>query len=227
MHKKLPQKINPTDGYYTDLGDPGAPHERHYIIPVLAKWHTSSAQTGLWQVRIRAKTPSGDNILGGVLVCEADGSMRSIIKVRLDNEAPTVSIALTCYQRGSDPTVYPIGTGTPEKCGRFLKGNFLHGAFSVNNEHFRKLILTVSPSGPAHGATVNPPVRSFDIVPTSGESGTWSLDTSGMDPCGYIVRLWAHDRTIVDSGYIGLRDHDDVGFCLELPEEGKAHSHFF
>ena len=219
VHKKLTQKIDPADGYYTYLEDPSGPHERHYVLPVLAKWHTGSPHTGLWEVRIKAKTTSGDEIWGGVLVCEADGTTRSIVKLRLDNEAPGVSIGLTGYQRGSDPTVHPIGTGTPEKCGKFQKGDVLHGTYSVSDEHFGRLTLIVHPSGPAHGATVNPPVRSFDIVPTSGESGSWTLGTNGMDPCGYIVRLWARDRTIVNSGHIGFRNSDDVGFCLELPGE--------
>lgn len=222
LHKKVVQKIDPVDGYYTYLEDPGAPHERHYVIPVLAKWHTSSPHTGPWQVRIKAKTPSGIEIYGGILACEADGSTRSIVKLRLDNEAPGVSIGLTGFQRGSDPTVHPIGTGTPEKCGKFRKGDILHGIYSISDEHFGRLTLAVYPSGPAHGATVSPPVRSFDIVPTSGESGNWTLDTSGMDPCGYIVRLWARDRTIVNSGSIGLRDTDDAGFCLELPPEKEG-----
>lgn len=222
VHKKLTQKIDPADGFYTYLEDPGAPHERHYVIPVLANWHTSAPHTGLWQIRIKAKMPSGVEIYGGVLVCEADGSTRSVVKVRLDNEAPTVGIALTGYQRGSDPTVYPIGSGTPEKCGKFLRGDILHGTYIVSDEHFGQLTLTVFPTDPAHGATVNPPVRNFDIVPSSGESGNWTLDTSGMDPCGYIVRLWARDRTIVDSGSIGFRNSDDVGFCLELSEEGDG-----
>ncbi len=219
VHKKITQKIDPLDGFYTYLEDPGTPHERHYVIPVLAKWHTSTPYTGLWQIQITARTPYGDDIYGGVLVCESDGSTRSVATLRLDNEAPTVGITLTGYQRGSDPTVYPVGAGTPEKCGKFLKGDILHGTYSVEDEHFGQLTLTVFPAGPAHGATVNPSVRSFDIVPTNGESGKWTLATSGMDPCGYIVRLWARDRAIVDSGSIGLRTSDDVGFCLEFSED--------
>jgi hypothetical protein len=226
VHKKVTQKIDPVDGYYTYLEDPSGTHERHYSIPVLAQWHTGSSHTGLWEIRIKAKTPAGDDILGGVLECEADGTKRSVVKLQLDNKAPIVGIILRGYQRGSDPTVHPIGTGTtPEKCGKFQKGDVLHGKYSVSDEHFGALTLAVYPDDPAHGATVNPPVRRFDIVPTGGESGSWTLGTdgtNGMDPCGYIVRLWARDRTIVDSGYIGFRNTDDVGFCLEVSEDEVA-----
>ncbi len=219
VHKKLTQKIDPVDGFYTYLEDQGSPHERRYVIPVLAKWHTGSTHTGLWQIRIIAKTPSGIEIYGGVLICAGDGSTRSTVKIRLDNKAPKPSIFLTGFQRGSDPTVYPIGSGTPEKCGQFFQNDILHGTYTVSDQHFGQLTLGVSPTNPSHGATVNPPVRNYSIVPTSGESGTWTLDTQGMDPCGYIVRLWTRDRTIVNSGSIGFRNSDDVGFCLELPEE--------
>ncbi|WP_031433017.1 peptidoglycan-binding domain-containing protein [Methylomarinum vadi] len=217
IHKKIKQKIDPADGCYTYLEDPGGSHERHYVIPVLAKWHTSAPHTGLWEIRIMAKLPSDGVIYGGVLICAADGSTRSVVRVRLDNKEPEVAIGLTGYQRGSDPTVHPIGTSTSEKCGKFVIGDVLHGVYDVKDAHFGTLTLTVAPSGPAHGTTVNPPLRRFDIVPTSGEFGTWTLDTKNMEACGYIVRLWARDRAIVDSGYIGLRNTDDVGFCLEEP----------
>jgi hypothetical protein len=222
VHKKIIQKIDPVDGYYTYLEDPGAPHERHYVIPVLAKWHTSQPHTGLWEIQIKAKMASGSIVDGGVLVCAADKSTRSIVKVRLDNKEPEVLIGLSGYQRGLDPTVHLIGTGTrpdesPEKCGKFLIGDVLHGTYSVADEHFGQLTLTVTPGGPAHNAEVNPSERHFDIVPTTGESGGWTLDTKNMEPCGYTVRLWARDRAIVNSGYIGLWSYDDAGFCLEKP----------
>ena len=57
-----------------------------------------------------------------------------------------------------------------------------------------------------------------DFVPTSGESGTWKLDTHPMDACGYIIRLETVDRTIVNSGAIGWWNYDSAGFCLKEPE---------
>jgi len=70
---------------------------------------------------------------------------------------------------------------------------------------------------PSFGATPNPSIRSYPIVPAIGESGTWTLDTAGMAPCGYVVHLWTEDRTIVNGGYIGWGNSADVGFCLEAP----------
>jgi len=217
VHKRVVQKID-SEGYYTYLEDPGDPVERHYVLPVLARWHTPTDSTGLWEIKIEAKTTAGDTIYGGTLICAADGTGRSVIRVCLDNAEPKASIFFTGYQRGSDPAIYPITTGTPEKCGKFKIGDILHGTYSVSDEHFGVLTITVHPTGPAHGATVIPSQRRFDIVPTHGESGYWTLDTKDMDACGYIVRLWVEDRTIVDSGYIGLEAADDAGFCLEEAE---------
>ncbi|ADN36222.1 Peptidoglycan-binding domain 1 protein [Methanolacinia petrolearia DSM 11571] len=221
VQEDYPQKIDPADGFYTYLEDPGivlpgsgATRERYYVLPVLAYWQTGS-KTGIWEILIVAKDVDNPEIPPGVLHCGADGTTRCIIRICLDNEYPVPQIGLTGYQRGADPTVHPIGTGIPEKCGRFKKGDILHGTYSVSDEHFGQLTLAVFPGVPAGGATVNPPVRSFDIVPTEGESGTWTLDTESMDPCGYIIRLWVRDRTIVNSGTMGFRRSDDVGFCLE------------
>jgi hypothetical protein len=52
-------------------------------------------------------------------------------------------------------------------------------------------------------------------VPTTGEAGTWTLDTTGMDPCGYVIRLYATDRTNVNSTGNAYDMAYDVGFCLE------------
>ncbi len=71
-----------------------------------------------------------------------------------------------------------------------------------------------SPSGPAHGATVNPASRSYPTVPTTGESGNWSLDTAGMDPCGCTIQLQSNDRTWVDCVNPWRNDSAFVGFCL-------------
>jgi hypothetical protein len=97
----------------------------------------------------------------------------------------------------------------------------IFGTYESFDQHFNRLGLHVEPSGPAHGASPDPSSRVFgfpDFVPTTGESGTWKLDTHTMDACGYIIRLDTVDRTIVNSGAIGWWNYDSVGFCLKEPE---------
>jgi len=108
-------------------------------------------------------------------------------------------------------------------CGKFPVGSIITGNYEVHdpgitspNQHFNDLSLTVIPAGPANGVTPTPSSRSYPLqVPTTGEAGSWTLDTHGMDPCGYVIRLVARDRTNYDSrGYLLYMSYD-VGFCLE------------
>ena len=62
----------------------------------------------------------------------------------------------------------------------------------------------------------SPSNRSYPLqVPTTGEAGNWTLDTHGIDPCGYVLRLYASDRTNVNSTGNAFDMAYDVGFCLE------------
>ena len=56
-------------------------------------------------------------------------------------------------------------------------------------------------------------------TPSSGiasvTGNAWTLDTTGMTPCGYVVELRAYDRTIAGSQPGSWNPgYDDVGFCL-------------
>jgi hypothetical protein len=78
---------------------------------------------------------------------------------------------------------------------------------------------------PYPGLALMPLVRGYNPsappgVPGSGEAGTWSLDTTGMKKCGYVIELGVWDRTIVDSGGVGRFNRALVGLCLRSPEEG-------
>jgi hypothetical protein len=216
------------DGWYEYLEDYKGVNQKFLVEDKLASWHTSAAMEGLWKIRITAKDPSTTppTVYHGF----------QEIRVRIDNTAPTVSLAITSATYEGTPI-------PPLACGKYPVGTVLTGTYEVHdpgttdpvNQHFGHLTLDVIPDGPANGAKVIPPVpytvsgtrtvRSFPVVPTNGESGTWTLDTGGdatatppippMDPCGYVIRFRACDRTIVDSGYIGLCKPVDIGFCLE------------
>ena len=82
----------------------------------------------------------------------------------------------------------------------------------------RMTMTPTSPAGPATTSTIQSAGRSYPTLPTSGESGTWELDTTGMGKCGYVVRIDAVDRTIWNSGGPGLWAVPVVlGFCLREP----------
>jgi hypothetical protein len=58
-------------------------------------------------------------------------------------------------------------------------------------------------------------VRTFPTVATTGEDGTWTLDTHGMQACGYVIHMEVCDRTNRESRGVPFCATADVGFCLE------------
>lgn len=222
QQRKLTQKID-SDGYYTYLEDiHGSAWRKYAVGNILARWVTSGL-TGLWEVKIKAKKPDGTIIPGGAIGCP-DGSTRSIAKVRLDNERPFADITIDGYQRGSDPTVHPA-----EECGTFRIGDVIFGEYTATDQHFRAIHLSVQPDPnpalPWHAKPKPDPMgpTTYPAIPTGGVMNhDWKLDTKNMRACGYTVRLWTEDRTIVNSGYIGWERGDYVGFCLEeAPKKEK------
>lgn len=195
------------DGWYTyqeDLvGGPG----NAQIFPVgnvLARWQTAG-RTGLHQIRILAKDPANPGPMW----------VSNVVAVYLKQSAPGANIAITS------------GGGN---CADFTIGDVISGTYSVTDTHFNQLRLSLAPANggsfispaplPASGGTM-PLIRTYAAgVPTIGEAGNWSLDTSGLPRCGYVVYLHAWDRTIINSGFIGHQGSDVVGLCLREADEG-------
>lgn len=196
------------DGWYNYLEDYKGPWTRNLVQDQLASWSTDATMEGLWKIRITAKD------MGTVPPTVYAGFQE--VRVRIDNTAPTATVEITGATFNGNPV------NPPFDCGKFLVGTILTGTYEVHdpgtsspNQHFGSLSLDVIPDGPANGAAVNPSARSFPVVPTTGEAGNWTLDTAGMDPCGYVIRLVGCDRTIWNSGSVGLCASEDVGLCLE------------
>jgi hypothetical protein len=220
--------LTPTDdadgfgpGWYTYLEDIQGANQRFLVVDKLASWSTTPAMEGLWRIRITAKDPSGPTLFPGF----------QTVRVRIDNTRPSgpAGPGATQAQIEADPPLTITGAtfnGNPVPavdCGKFPVGTIITGTYEVHdpgttapNQHFNALSLTVSPAGPANGVSPNPSSRSYPmVVPTTGEAGTWTLDTHGMDPCGYVIRLYATDRTNVNSTGNAYDMAYDVGFCLE------------
>jgi len=194
------------DGYYTYLEQSYPNQWLRVDGQVLARWYTTSAMTDQWEIKIEAKLPDGTIVSGGTSFCQ-DGSARSSVIVDLDQAAPSATVAITGYSRGGGP-VQPA-----TDCGKFQVGDVISGTYSTFDAdgHFNSLSLGVLPSG----NPVNPSSRAYPVVSTNGEAGTWTLDTTGMEPCGYVVELTVSDRTIVSSDFIGWDNSSSAGFCLD------------
>jgi len=111
--------------------------------------------------------------------------------VYIDNTAPDVALTLDV-----DPFV--------------PKGNPVTGHIQATDAHFGSWSLGVLPGFPAA------PVPSGSSAPAPVGT-TFSLATGAATPGGYVLELSAVDRSIVDSGYVGLWSSAAVGFCVEKP----------
>lgn len=223
------------EGWYEYLEDQTQPATRSLVVDKLARWETNPSMEGEWDIKMEAKDP---NVSPPTLYLGAQ-----MIRVRVDNTAPSSVAAanpallpyapITLTITGAEFTGGPIPANN---CGKFPVGTILTGTYEVHdpgtsdllNQHFGSVSLDVIPDAPANGARVMlwggvgvtytfDTSRSFPIVPTTGESGHWRLDTAGMDPCGYVIHMVVCDRTNHDSRGNAFCTSVDIGFCLEEP----------
>ncbi len=106
-------------------------------------------------------------------------------------------------------------------CNTFHVGNVIDGHFVAIDPYLSGYSLHTepfpAPAGqltPTSGA-VSTPFAGPDPAPPPGGLD-WHLDTKNMMPCGYIVRLEASDRAIINSAWVGHNAAAPVGWCLEL-----------
>lgn len=159
------------------------------VNALIAEWPSSG--DALWYVRLSVYDS------GGVF----QGSDTHLIQ--LDNTAPEADIQITS------------GLGN---CGKFTPGTTLSGTFVARDLHFASYTIDVEPA--INSAGVGVPVPSAGTVQTAVSPGdAWTLDTTGMKACGYIIRVVAADRTIVNSQSVGFSNSDSQGFCVEEPAD--------
>ena len=197
----------PSDYFtYREYGTPAGGAWRRVSSPNrrLAEWYTAGL-SGTWTIHIEAREVGtvGPIYSAGITTCLADGTARSSVNVTLDQDQPVASVTITGYTDAS-------GFHAAVPCGDFLKGVTINGTFDItDNMGVGSYGLTLEPSG------------SVSVTPDPGSTathvfGTWEVATGSLPPCGYVVRLDAYDRTIVNCG-TSWHDFDTVGFCLRNP----------
>lgn len=217
--------------WYDYLEDSNGNEVRFLTDSTLATWNTNGLREGRWTVRMIVHDPatSAEYV-----------SSAAVVNVQVDNTPPSGPAGpnASVAQNAAKPPLHITSAtfnGNPVPavdCGKFPVGTIVAGTFEVrdpaltllndptvsaaeqlDNQHLGGLWLEVFPAFPANGAT---PVLTYQLHATDVAKGTWTLDTSAMQPCGYVIRLTATDRTIVDNR-TGEFDHVliyDVGFCL-------------
>ena len=88
----------------------------------------------------------------------------------------------------------------------------IHGTYDARDAWFDSWGFSLLPFPlPAGSLTTS-------VLPNTSEApvgSTWTLDTSGLRPCGYVLRLSASDRAVVNSAWTGRSVPVDIGFCIE------------
>jgi len=123
-------------------------------------------------------------------------------RVQLDNTGPNVDVWIT------EPT---------GDCGLLTPGDLLKGRATATDPYLRSWSVVIDGGPSGFGPE---PVTTMASTTTNTPVGgaEWEYDTTGLVQCGYVVRVNAWDRAIVDSVHNGHYRSDDVGFCV-LEEE--------
>jgi len=153
---------------------------------------------------------TGDNMVW-IRLQVYDGPANSLIaaplggpdvhRIQLDNTLPEVSITIT---------------SGPGACGKFPVGAAIAGTFVARDARLRDYRLSVAPAINDPGEAIpSPQTGTVQTAPDPGDA--WSLDTTGMKPCGYIVHLAVRDKVVVNSAGLRSYRYDSAGFCLAEP----------
>jgi hypothetical protein len=99
-----------------------------------------------------------------------------------------------------------------QNCGKFTQGMTIHGTYDARDTWFGSWGFSLLPFPLPSTALTTSVLASTSEAPVGS---TWSLNTSALGPCGYVLRLSVADRAIVDSYWLGHSTTVDIGFCIE------------
>lgn len=133
---------------------------------------------------------------------------------------PPISHRIQLKNSGVKDCRIHIDPSSGGDCNTFHVGDVIDGHFVALDPYLSGYSLHTEPfAAPAGQLTptsgsVSTPFAPLDPAPPPGGLA-WHLDTTNMKPCGYIVRLQASDRAIIDSTHVGHNAAAPVGWCLE------------
>jgi len=118
--------------------------------------------------------------------------------VQLDNTAPSVGVSIT------DPA---------GDCGLFNPGTLLKGKATASDSYMGSWNVVID-GGPAGFGPVPTTTGAGGNSNTPAGGSEWTFDSTGLIQCGYVVRVHARDRAIVNSIKANHHRSTDVGFCV-------------
>jgi hypothetical protein len=128
-----------------------------------------------------------------------------VVTVLIDNTAPVSAL--------------DINVGAGAVCADFHVGDTFTGEYTASDIHFGGFSFTIRPPVPANEVLPVPPSGAYPAISDPGHvNETYTLNTTGMSPCGYSLTINVFDRTNVNSGQGHNNSEASVGFCLRVPE---------
>lgn len=126
------------------------------------------------------------------------------------------------------PKDVTIEVNGSEDCGTLIKGNDITGKYSIDDDenNCHSVLFQFISLRPGDSTTFKADgnVSSFGTqipVPLTGKNGTWSMTTNNVRKCGYNIRLYAYDKTLLCYAFTSYayafrqqRSVDTIGFCL-------------
>lgn len=187
----FPAPVNqvPVDGYVEYQEDLAVPVQTFVNLDILGVIHTAGDASPYRWLRVEVVDPTNSAIT----------YLSNIIKVRVDNTAPTANITM---DQGP--------------CSDINIGDTITGTYTTADDFFSSVSITKL--GNPGGLLTKTPSFSNAF----GEAGTWALDTNGMTKCGYVMQLTSYDRALIGhvsgTSYFTSVSHSfqptAIGFCL-------------
>ena len=212
------QNIGGVD-YYTYMeGNTQAVNPR-----TLAVWQAGGLDEGLYHIEVRLFA------WDGIAYVQADSQGKNVY---VYNGYPHTELLVGGgTTTAHSPEVHIQITSPAGDCGDVVVGDTISGTFSVTDHFFGVLSIGLVQVTVGGIPQPTPPVNIFDVIAqpnpvhlgdtaqavTTGMSGTWTLDTTGMTPCGYTIVLSSSDRALVNNSCSGHYNQTAVGFCLSAP----------
>jgi hypothetical protein len=162
---------------------------------LLGIWYTTAADSGnAYDLRVDLSVDGNP----------AHDIHSNVVTVLVNNESPTA-----------------ILTPTFGECGKVAPGDTISGVFTATATDFGTFSFTILPPGPANGVLPSPASGvSVELGGAIADPGVvnqaFTLNTTGMDPCGYSMTLNVWDRTNVNSGETSNYSPASIGFCLQM-----------
>jgi hypothetical protein len=186
--------VTPGAGGWTPYLDPNL-----NIYSNLGVWSTTglsaAERNARWEIRLERR--DGGAVLNG---------HTPWYKLQLDNDPPVAALQID-------------SGGVVQDCNDFNQGTDVTGHFLAYDPqgHFGAWSLDTTPNSLSPPDPVADPALDYRLPTTTvGPGHGWRLTpTAGLQPCGYVVTVWAYDNTIVDSNpWTHNWASDDTGFCL-------------